>query len=319
MKHHPFTEIWPLLSGKAFAQLKADIKANGLRMPVLVYKDQVLDGRNRQRACEEIGAAVRYVDADVKNDHEALNLVVSLNQYRRHLTVAELAFAAEKLATLRHGSNQFGSQNKERSQDPSSIKSKTLEGAALEVGVSHTSVKRARTIRMHGTEQDVADVVSGRVGMKTKVEQVMGLAQRNLTTIKRVRDNAERILKFTNAPPIPAMTREQVDPEFKGTPVEFTDKYGHVQVMNAEKMATQGFSAWATNMKALAKRHRELPGIFRPVDRNWLRSPRPYDLIKLREAMQYLRPIFAEAEALLARAELVQAPSQPAVGSPPNG
>jgi ParB-like chromosome segregation protein Spo0J len=315
MKHHPFTEIWPLLSGKAFERLKADIKANGLKMPVLVYRDQVLDGRNRQRACEEIGAAVRYVDADVKNDNEALNLVVSLNQYRRHLTVAELAFAAERLAALKHGSNQFWSKNKDSSVELSRSETRTLRDAAEAVNSSYGSAKRARTIRLHGTVEDINDVIAGRTSLMAKSEKLLG----NITKIKRpTRDNGDRILKFTNAPPIKAMTREQVDPEFKGTPVEFTDKYGHVQVMTAEQYATQGFSAWATNMKALAKRHRELPGISRPVDRNWLRSPKPYDLVKLREAMQYLRPIFAEAESLLARAEM-QAPSQPAVGSPPTG
>ena len=100
MKHHPFTEIWPLLTGKAFEQLKTDIRVNGLKMPVLVYQGQVLDGRNRQRACEETGVDIRYETADVKDDDEALSLVVSLNQYRRHLSKAKLAFAAEKLATL---------------------------------------------------------------------------------------------------------------------------------------------------------------------------------------------------------------------------
>ncbi len=33
------------------------------------------------------------------------------------------------------------------------------------------------------------------------------------------------------------LTPEQVDPEFQGTPMEFTTKYGHVQVETAEQRA----------------------------------------------------------------------------------
>jgi ParB-like chromosome segregation protein Spo0J len=311
MKHHPFTEIWPLLSGKAFAQLKADIKANGLKMPVLVYKDQVLDGRNRQRACEEIGAAVRYVDADVKNDHEALNLVVSLNQYRRHLTVAELAFAAERLATLKEGNPYL---NLTSSKELVRSETRSLRDAAEAVNSSYGSAKRARTIRLHGTVEDINEVIVGSTSLLAKSEELLRKAR--ATTVNRLKPNrnsGDRVLTFVNAPPIPALTQEQVDPEFKGTPIEFTDKYGHVQIKTAEQYATMRFGEWSSIMRALAKRHRELPPISRPVDHNWLRSPRPYDLVKLREAMQYLRPIFVEAEALLARAELVQSPSQPTV------
>ena len=249
--------------------------------------------------------------------NEALNLVVSLNQYRRHLSIAELAFAAEKLATLRNGSNQFGPKTRVDLKIYPAIKSKTLSDAALEIGVSHISVKRARTIRMHGTEQDVADVLAGKVALTTKYDQVTTTAQRG-KPVKRTRNGGDRVVHFVNAPPIPALTPEQVDPEFKGTPIEFTDKYGHVQIKTAEQYATMRFGDWASAVRAAGKRWSELlPN--RPVDHNWLRSPKPYDVTKMREALNFLRPMIAEAEALLARAELVQAPSQPAAGSPPTG
>ena len=187
--------------------------------------------------------------------------------------------------------------------------------------MSHSSVKRARAIRKYGTDQDVDDVVNGRVGLQTKSAQVRKNATHRSKTAKRASNGGDRVYKFVKAPPIPKLTQEQVDPEFKGTSVEFTDKYGHVQTMNAEKYATMRFGEWSSMMQTLAKRHRELPPISRPVDHNWLRSPNAYDLTKLREAMQYLRPIFAEAEALLARAEaaVMPLPNQQATGSPQTG
>ena len=99
--------------------------------------------------------------------------------------------------------------------------------------------------------------------------------------------------------------RKWVDPEFVGTSMEWTDKYGHVQVMTAEEYATTRFTAWAVHMRALATASRQLPELPK-VDHNWLRSPKEPSVKKLAEALEFLRPLVAEAEALLERARSVQ-------------
>jgi hypothetical protein len=304
MKHHPYTEIWPLLSGKEFDQLKADIKANGLKMPVLVYKDQVLDGRNRQRACEETGVAIRYAEAEVNSDDEALNLVVSLNQYRRHLSVAELAFAADKVANIINGHNQH--RDKVEGDSRESPCSKTsLKQAAAKLGVSRNSVIRARKIRTEGTEADVKEVLTGRKGLQAKADEVHARKRKPPSQPRPAGNgNGGRVIALYKGPPLRTMTPQEVDPEFNGTPMEFIDKYGHVQVKTAEEYATMRFGEWASWMRSLAKRGRELPPLpNRPVDHNWLRSPEPNDVKKLTEALIYLWPIIAEAKALLERAK----------------
>ena len=87
MKHHPFSEYWPLLSGENFEKFKANIAANGQKLPILTYQDQILDGRNRERACEELGVAAPLRKfRRRKSDDAALELVVSLNEHRRHLS-----------------------------------------------------------------------------------------------------------------------------------------------------------------------------------------------------------------------------------------
>jgi hypothetical protein len=92
-----------------------------------------------------------------------------------------------------------------------------------------------------------------------------------------------------------------VDPEFTGTPMEFTALYGHTQVLTAEGYATTRFNDLASEMSALVKRSRELPER-RKVDLNWLRSPEARSVEKLKAALEYLRPLMQEAEAALARA-----------------
>ena len=100
---HPAAELFPVMDEAAFAALVADIAAHGQREPILIYDGQVIDGRHRLRACEQLGLEplVRQVSA---GDGDPFGLVVSLNLHRRHLTESQRAMVASKLANLPLGS-----------------------------------------------------------------------------------------------------------------------------------------------------------------------------------------------------------------------
>src|SRR5262249_46101534 len=61
---HPAAELSPLMSEAELGELGEDIKQNGLRVPLAVYKEQkhlpvqLLDGRNRLDAMELVGLSV---------------------------------------------------------------------------------------------------------------------------------------------------------------------------------------------------------------------------------------------------------------------
>lgn len=85
---HPLCELFPRMDGADFEALKADIRANGLHQPIVLYEDQILDGGNRYLACVELGitpAAVEYAGTD------PLGFVFSANARRRHLTPGQQA------------------------------------------------------------------------------------------------------------------------------------------------------------------------------------------------------------------------------------
>ena len=55
MEFHPASEAFPEMPPDRFAELKADIGAHGLLEPITLCDGLILDGRNRYRACVELG------------------------------------------------------------------------------------------------------------------------------------------------------------------------------------------------------------------------------------------------------------------------
>lgn len=91
---HPLANLFPLIEGAEFEALVADIKANGVREPVILHDGKILDGRNRYKAAASAG-----VDVPTKNYEgtDPMGFVWSLNFHRRHLNESQRSIAAAKM------------------------------------------------------------------------------------------------------------------------------------------------------------------------------------------------------------------------------
>lgn len=75
------------MSDDEFAALVEDIRANGQRQPIYLYENKIIDGRNRYRACQQLG-----IEPDTRvwdGVGSLVSFVVSLNLQRRHLTSSQ--------------------------------------------------------------------------------------------------------------------------------------------------------------------------------------------------------------------------------------
>lgn len=86
-------QLLPDLSPEEFEALKADIAANGVRVPVVVDAEtgEVVDGHHRQRAVDELRSeGVKVPDLRqvrrFADDDERASFVLAANLFRRHLT-----------------------------------------------------------------------------------------------------------------------------------------------------------------------------------------------------------------------------------------
>src|SRR5580704_17028453 len=58
---HPLANLFPLIEDAEFEALVEDIRENGQREDIVLHKGQVLDARNRYRACIAAGISPRVV------------------------------------------------------------------------------------------------------------------------------------------------------------------------------------------------------------------------------------------------------------------
>jgi hypothetical protein len=167
---HPVAELFPLMSDEEYEGLKDDIRENGQRERIVLWCDKIIDGRNRLRACVELGFTPEYQTLCDASD--PLKYVISHNLHRRHLKEGQRAMVAAGIANLKRGDNQH--KNEDRSIDLSSQK----EAASL-LNVSVPSVKRAKAVKENGTPE-LAEMVrdgkvsvnaASKVAMKPKAEQ----------------------------------------------------------------------------------------------------------------------------------------------------
>jgi hypothetical protein len=105
---HRLANLFPLMEGEEFDQLVADIKVNGLHEPIMLCENQILDGRDRYRACLKAGVSPKFAQfRDIPPPTiSPTSYVISRNINRRHLTTQQRVAIAAELATRKVGDNQ---------------------------------------------------------------------------------------------------------------------------------------------------------------------------------------------------------------------
>jgi hypothetical protein len=154
MEFHSLAALFPPLDDAEFEALKADIREHGLREPITVFENKILDGTHRYKACLAVGVAPRF------RDHQGgspLAFVLGMNLRRRHLTTTQRAlvaarvmpeFEAEAQANMSRGGQGLADLPPAHSRDR----------AAAVVGVSSRLVGSAARVLDRGVRELVAAV-----------------------------------------------------------------------------------------------------------------------------------------------------------------
>ena len=83
MEAHPLSKAWPDLPADEFEELVEDIRVNGVRKPIILYEDMILDGRHRYEASLKAG---RDCPVEKYEGTDPVGVVKSENAHRRHIS-----------------------------------------------------------------------------------------------------------------------------------------------------------------------------------------------------------------------------------------
>ncbi|AHY45234.1 hypothetical protein [Stutzerimonas decontaminans] len=161
---HPYAKLFPMMQEDEYVSFCSDINTNGLRHPIVLYQGRILDGRNRYRCCCDLDiepATEEYTGDD------ALGFVLSLNLYRRQLSVAQRALIAAEVSSLKTGDEEA---------------SITIEDAATIMGVSPRSISSACKVVPQGVPELLDAVKSGEISISA-AERISGLEDQEQKTL----------------------------------------------------------------------------------------------------------------------------------------
>lgn len=131
---HELAALFDMLDGKDYDDLRDSIATQGLIDHITITQGGVLlDGRNRLRACLELNVPRTYRIWM----GEPMKLVMAKNMVRRHLTIGQKAALATQLYEWHRSQPGYA--------DPKS--QMTLEQSAKRLGISRSSVMRARKLQ----------------------------------------------------------------------------------------------------------------------------------------------------------------------------
>lgn len=186
MELHPIAKIFPLMEGVEFRELVEDIRTHGLREPIVLFEGEILDGRNRYRACLAAQADPRY---ELYGGNDPLAFVASVNLHRRHLDASQRAMIAAELMRCERGAGSRGPLPKpgrrdrggrllrpeyrfhgEQPQMPMRVSAK--EAADL-LNVSDATVRHAYAVIKRGSPDVITAVKAGKLAVDAAHELVL--------------------------------------------------------------------------------------------------------------------------------------------------
>lgn len=155
-EQHPLSSAFPGMSQEQFKELIDDIDLNGLREPIVIFDNKILDGWHRYQACQELNVARPLMVAYEGDD--PVGYVLSKNLHRRHLDAGARAIIIARLVEWQEGAGK-----------PSRSLTKygnftTLDQAAALAGVSKSTIQKAKKA-VRAIDEVQQAVVSGQISV----------------------------------------------------------------------------------------------------------------------------------------------------------
>lgn len=238
---HELSRAFPDMSAEQFDRLCADIKANGLLHPIMLFEGKILDGRHRYQACVKVGLKPRFEEYD---GFDPVSYVTSENAARRHLTPSQIAHAVAAMADWeREQARKRQGARTDLTSASTDAKVSDESGRVREVlaskaGVGVKTVERAIVVREHGTEALNAKVAAGAITVNEaeKIAKFKPAIQDRIVSIDDKRQRQAALAETVSRSNAAKVTRanERKPREDFGIRPKFTARFlGRLRTMQA--------------------------------------------------------------------------------------
>jgi phage N-6-adenine-methyltransferase len=174
MQFHEVANIFPMMSAEEFESLKQSITKNGQRVPIYTFEGRIVDGRNRYRACLDLGVSPWFEEWN--GEGLLCDFVWDLNAERRDLdkgakqmSAARYAIELEKESKTRQmtGLRNVGSSLPIGNNEDFG---RSVEKAADKFNMGFQTVARAVAVEKQGAPELVRAVESGAASVSAAAE-----------------------------------------------------------------------------------------------------------------------------------------------------
>lgn len=200
-----FKNIIPPLSPEEYAQLEANIKADGCRDPIVLWNDFIIDGHNRHEICTKHGIAFECIRKRFESREQAVLWIIGNQIGRRNLE------AIDKVPLLERKREILAEQAKERQGERTDLKQdipanlpkcqkETRDAVAAEIGVSGKTYDALRKVANEGTDELKQAVRDKKVGASTAAEiaELPPETQREIASLPTRKEIVEEVKKHVH-------------------------------------------------------------------------------------------------------------------------
>jgi hypothetical protein len=210
-----FKTLIPPLAPEEYAQLEANILAEGCRDPLTIWDDVLLDGHNRYEICQKHGIPFATVQTTTIQSYDDAILWIVQNQLgRRNITNfvrGELALRAKPIIEARAKAKQATStggaipQLMQKSAEAAPVT--TREELAKAAGVSHDTIRKIEKIQKTAAPEVLASVRSGEISINAAakvaalpVQQQSAIAAAGPSEMKKAAEQVRDVERPPKAP-----------------------------------------------------------------------------------------------------------------------
>jgi ParB-like chromosome segregation protein Spo0J len=186
---HPLAGLLPMMSERESMLLRADIFKNGQQEEIILLDDMILDGRNRYKACRDLGIPPKTKPFE-GDTSAALEFVIARNIHRRQLSASQKSIVAlnclphirdvvarERIEKIRAARKEIQAMLPGTTRKTASnLQSRDIAG--MLVGVSGRSVQYAEELSAKAPEM-VAKVMKGDIALSKALREAKVRVKRN--------------------------------------------------------------------------------------------------------------------------------------------